>query len=149
MKIGGMGEQAIRVQFYELRRIDDLPEEVQIVGILPELPDSPEVAYVDCGAGRGHRPVLVYDSMRSPPLPADWIPHRRPKSIENRCLYVHVQHRYCFRGAEDGAPLTIEDLEDFLKRFKLIALDEESKRGQKVPEEFAGNFGAWVNDDAL
>lgn len=145
MKIGGMGEQAIRVEFWQLRQLHTLPEEVHIVGILPELPNSPEVAYVDCGASKGPRPVLVYDSMRSPPLPADWVPHLRPKTIENRCLYVHVTHRYCFRGAEQGAPLMIEDFDDFLKRFKVIAEDEAAKRGQPVPEYM---YGTWVDDDA-
>jgi hypothetical protein len=141
MKIGGMGEQAIRVQHWELRLLSTLPEEVQIISILPELPDSPEVAFVDCGAG-----LLVYDKMRSPPLPSDWVPHPHPKPIVNRCLYVHIQHRYCFRGAEHGAPLTVENLTDFIARFESIKEYETSIRGQPVPEHLTGS--AWVDDDA-
>lgn len=147
MKIGGMGEQAIRVQFYELRRLSELPEEVQIGGILPELPNPPEVVWVDGGFGKGSRPVLVHDSMRSPPLPSDWVPHPRPSAVEGRCLYVHVQHRYCNREAENGAPLFIEDLDEFLRRFKGLAEHEASKRGEPVPEG-SELYSLWVEDDA-
>lgn len=141
MKIGGMGEQAIRVQFWELRRIHELPEEVQILAVLPELPERVELAYVEGGNPRRPVPIRVY----SQPLHSDWVPHRRPSTINVRCLYVHVQHRYCYRGTEQGAPLIIEDLDDFIKRFREIAEDEAAKRGQRVSEN---TQSMWVNDDA-
>lgn len=36
MKIGGMGHQAIRVEVHELRRLGEIPEEVRIIGTLPQ-----------------------------------------------------------------------------------------------------------------
>jgi hypothetical protein len=125
MKIGGTGEQAIRVQVYELRRLNELPEEVQILGVLPEL----------------SRDRSAYE------LQPDWVPHPRPKPLEARCLYVHVQHRYCFRGTENGAPLTVEDFEDFLRRWADLREDELSKRGLPVVNEVLRDAG-WVDDDA-
>jgi hypothetical protein len=144
MKIGGMGEQAIRVQFWNLRRIHELPEEVQVLAVLPDLPQRPRTMTVD-HAGQPGYGGNVLEYCWDEYLPADWIPHRRPSTFNARCLYVHVQHRYCFRGTEQGAPLIIEDLDDFLKRFRQIAEDEVSKRGQPVPENV---HGVWVNDDA-
>ena len=141
-----MGEQALRVQFYELRRLHELPEDVQIVGILPELPDSPEVAYVDCGLRKGPRPVLVYDSMDSPPLPPEWVPHKRAPAINSRCLYVHIQHRYCVRGAELGAPLMVDTFDEFLKRFASIAATEKEQVGKPLTDVMRDN--GWVEDDA-
>lgn len=144
MKIGGMGEQAIKVQFWELRRLHEIPETVEILAVLPDLPRKVELAYVDGGNPRRPVPIQIYNE----PLRSEWIPHPKPLTINARCLYIHVQHRYCFRGTEQGSPLVIEELDEFLKRFKDIEQDEFSKLGVKVADAFLdGAMHSWVDDD--
>jgi hypothetical protein len=145
VKIGGMGEQAIQVAHFELRRIAELPADVEILAVLPELPKDPPIAYVD-RAGRPGEGVAVLEHRWYEALPAEWVPHPRPSStIVGRCLYIHVRHRFCFRGAEDGAPLAVEGLDDFLGRFDGLRRQEKENKGKPVPHN---SYGQWVDDDA-
>jgi hypothetical protein len=145
MKIGGMGEQAIRVYPDELRRLNELPEDVRIVGVLPELPARAETGTIDFGPGRGPRPVAISDYMQQ--LPAEWVPHPKRSTTEPRCLYIHVRHRFCFRGTEYGAPLTIEGLDDFLKRYWQLDCEEMQYRGVKVADRFGDSAQhVWVDE---
>lgn len=148
MKIGGMGEQALRIYPDELRRLHEIPEEVDILKVLPEIPTAPATVHVDragqLGYGASVREYRWYDE-----LPREWIPHPKQGVIYARCLYIHIQHRYCFRGTEHGQVLTIERLDDFLKKFKELRRQEDLWKNEKISDHFPeGQFGAWVDNDA-
>lgn len=148
MKIGGMGEQALRIYPNELRRLHEIPEEVDILKILPEIPVAPATVHVDRagqpGYGASVREYRWYDE-----LPREWVPHPHQKITSTRCLYIHIQHRYCFRGPEQGQVLTIENLDAFLKRFDELRRQEEACRDEKMADHFPeGCFGSWVDNDA-
>ena len=43
----------------------------------------------------------------------------------------------------------IDYLQNFLRRYDEMRADEESKRGQRVPNDPHGIYENWVNDDEL
>ncbi len=141
MKIGGMGEEALRVEYWELRRLHELPAEVQIVEILPDLPAHSKCVYVDGGAGVGPAPVEMFERR----LPPEWIPHPLPlEPLKYRAVYLHIQHRYCLR-VPAGAALSYGSLDGFLRRYAGIEADERAAAGKPVPENHHSNV--WVDDD--
>lgn len=142
MKIGGMGEEALRIEAHELRRINEIPADVEIVQILPELPPHSKCVYVDGGIGIGPAPVEVWQRK----LPQEWVPNPiAPPPVQPRGLYIHIKHRYCLR-VPAGASLTYDSLDRFLIRFHSIREDEEARRGEKIGS--ALSYTCWVNDDA-
>lgn len=96
-RVSGIGEQALQVNCDELRRLVELPQDVMLLCILPDLPPR----------------LAGYDS-----LPREWIPYPRPGISKQRTCYVHISHRFCFRDAQNGIPLTIEALDPFLARYR-------------------------------
>jgi hypothetical protein len=47
------------------------------------------------------------------------------KPDEEPCVYVRIQHKYCFRRPR-GGQLYIENYHDFIERFRSIAKDESN-----------------------
>lgn len=119
MKIGGMGEEALMVPLDQIRRLNELPSEVEIVRVLP--PPT-----------RGGR---KYGSA--------WVRHDSPFPE----LFLHIRHRYCMRVSL-GEALMYGSFEHFLSRYAQLKADEESKRGLKVKDVLPeGAFHPWVDDD--
>jgi hypothetical protein len=83
------GDQVICIRVKNLRRLAELPENVEIIKLL-SFP----------------RPRNYYD------VPDDWIP--QPREIP---VYLHIQHPFCVR-CPPGGVMAIEDFDEFLKRFK-------------------------------
>lgn len=144
MKIGGMGEEALRIEAHELRRIGEIPEEVEIVQILPELPPHTKCVYVDGGMGVGPAPIELWQEK----LPKEWVPHPLVKPpVKPRALYVHIKHRYCPR-LPAGASLAYDSLDRFLRRFNSLREYEDSKRGLRIADVLPeGSSSYWVDDD--
>jgi hypothetical protein len=63
-------------------------------------------------------------------------------------FYLQIRHRYCVR-CPDGTPLMIDYLQNFLRRYDEMRIDEESKRGQRVPKDPHGIYENWVNDEEV
>jgi hypothetical protein len=64
-------------------------------------------------------------------------------------FYLQIRHRYCVR-CPDGSALMIDYLQNFLRRYAEIKADEDSKRGQRVPDDdVMGVHQGWMNDDEI
>lgn len=127
MKIGGMGEQALRIQVYELRRLHEIPGDVEILAVLPDLPRQHVTGYGE--------------------IPSAWVPHPKPAGGTSY-LYLHIQHAYCFRGVEHGQVLTIENLDDFLKKYESLRRQEELWKNEKMSDHFPEHCSThWVDND--
>ncbi len=120
MKIGGMGEEALRVRLEDVRLLGELPADVEVVRVLP-----PALL-----GGKGYG--------------TEWVAGDRPFPE----LFLHIKHRYCVR-CPAGSPLMYDYLQNFLRRYAEIKADEDSKRGVRVkdvmPDEY---YSHWVDDDA-
>jgi hypothetical protein len=119
MKIGGMGEEALRVRLEDIRLLSELPADVEVVRVLPPAP------------------------LGGKPYGPEWVAGDRPFPE----LFLHIKHRYCVR-APAGSPLMYDYLQNFLRRYAEIKADEGSKRGQRVPDDPMGVYQNWVDDDA-
>lgn len=118
-RLSGMGEQALSVKAEQLRRLHELPEDVDILGILPALPNQPKLrAFHDF-------PDMVEVYNYQDHLPREWVPYPQRVLAKERLLYLHIAHRYCFRGVHNGVPLCIEGFEEFLERYSKLAEDEQ------------------------
>lgn len=114
-----MGEEALRVRLEDVRLLNQLPVDVEIVRVLPPA----------ALGGRGYGP--------------EWVAGDRPFPE----LFLHIKHRYCMR-ASAGAPLMFDYLQNFLRRYAEIKADEDSKRGLKCSDELLeGVYHHWVDDD--
>jgi hypothetical protein len=108
MKIGGMGDEVIGLPISELRRLSEIPADVQFIRILKH----PRYGY-------------QYDE--------DWTIPRN----EEPTIYLHIRHRYCMR-VSPGGMLAYGSLDEFLTRYRQLQEDERSKKGQPVPEILRG-----------
>lgn len=124
MKIGGMGDSAIRLEAYELRRLVELPQEVRIVRILP---DQHGKAALDL-----------------------WRPNFRPEFPQMR-LFIHVRHRYCYRLTHPGMQLTVFTLDEFMRQLRDMRQLENDNAGKRVEEDPLQALNQmnpmWVDDE--
>lgn len=105
MKIGGMGDAAVRIEVSELRRLADIPTSVRIVRILPDL----------------HK----RDALDA------WRPYYVPLFSDIR-LFIHVRHRFCPRMTHPGQHLQIYSLEEFIRHMAEQDEVEWNRRGQNT-----------------
>ena len=105
MKIGGMGEEALVVLLGNIRRLNELPADVEIVRVLPPPKHINEYG-------------------------PEWVSRQAPFPP----LYLHIRHRYCVR-VPISAPLMYDHLDNFLKRYRELAQDEKDKKGIPVNQD--------------
>lgn len=125
MRMIGMGDEGIRLgTAHELRRLHELPHDVEVVRILPNRDRS-----------------VQYDPWRPTQV---LVPHLVP-------IFVHVRHRYCSR-VPAGAHMSYDTLTNFLKRyFSLLAYEAEmrTKTMAEVFPEGCGDSTLWEDTPDL
>ena len=96
-RLRGMGECILRIDASELRDVSELPDEVEIVAVLP----PPNSEYV-------------------PGYAVDRFPH----IVADRLFaYIHIRSRYAVRRSS-GAPLMIEEFDKFLESWQSLSKDQ-------------------------
>lgn len=119
MKIGGMGEEALRIPLADMRLLGELPADVEVVRVLP--------------------PPRALSGME---YGTDWI--AGDKSFPD--LFLHIRHRFCVR-APPGTQLCYGYLQHFLERYNDLKRQEDMWRSEKIADHFPeGCASHWVDN---
>lgn len=115
---GGYGYEVLRFEHESIRTIAQLPEDVRIMGALPELAER-----------HGFN------------CPREWYRGAAPL----RPIYVLISHRYCVR-VRDGEPYQFTELEEFLQRYKSLE-QQECEPLEPCDEHYQRPREAWYRGD--